>query len=157
MKSFIITFFTLMSIISANEIVHLEEISKGKLIHGEAQTVENLKGKVVLFEYWGYNWPPCIEALPHLQVLQDKFGKTGKFQVIASHVVPYNKRAIEGILKKTKVKFPVYQSLILSKAKPTEGIPFVVLFDQNGKIVEQDFEIEDLKKKIENLIKNDKK
>lgn len=94
-----------------------------------------------------------MEALPHLQVLQDKFGKDGKFQVITSHVATYNKKAVQGIIKKTKIKIPVYQGLMLSKAKPTEGIPYVVLFDSKGNIVDQDWEIEDLEKKIKKLLK----
>jgi hypothetical protein len=89
--------------------------------------------------------------------LQDKFGKTGKFQVITSHAIAYNKKAIDGIFKKNKVTFPCFQQLFLKKALPTDGIPHVILFDQNGKIVEQDFEIEDLEKKIKNLIEGDKK
>lgn len=36
---------------------HLKEIekAKGNLIYGEAVTAKDLKGKVILFEYWGTN------------------------------------------------------------------------------------------------------
>ena len=88
--------------------------------------------------------------------MQDKFSKSGKFQVVTSHAVPYNKKAIEGILKKSKAKFPVYQQLFLSKAKPVDGIPHVILFDAKGKIVEQDWEIENLEEKIKKLLEADK-
>ena len=89
--------------------------------------------------------------------MQDKYSKTGKFQVITSHAAQYNKKAIEGILNKTKVRFPVYQKLFLSKATPTDGIPHVIIFDTNGKIIEQDWEIENLEEKIKKLIEADKK
>ena len=66
----------------------------------------------------------------------------------------YNKRAVEGTLKKVKVKMSCYQDLKLKKAPvPEDGIPHVVIFDHKGKIVEQDFEIEDLEKKIAKLVK----
>ena len=121
----------------AADLKHLDEIEKGKVIHGEALKTKDLKGKVILFEYWGFNWPPCLEAIPHLQVLQDKYAKTGKFLVITSHAMTYNKKAIDGILKKNKATFTTYQKLILEKAPPVDGIPHVVLFDKEGNIVEQ--------------------
>ena len=36
---------------------HLKEIekAKGNLIYGEAVTAKDLKGKVILLEYWGTN------------------------------------------------------------------------------------------------------
>ena len=157
MKQFLIILFLLITPAFASDLTHVDEILKGKLIHGEAIEADALKGKVILFEYWGFNWPPCLEALPHLQVLQDKFAKSGKFAVISSHALAYNKRAIEGILKKNKITFPVYQKLFLKKAPPVDGIPHVILFDQEGKIVEQDFEIENLEEKIKKLISADKK
>ena len=34
---------------------HLKEIEKGKLIYGEEVKAKDLKGKVILLEYWGTN------------------------------------------------------------------------------------------------------
>ena len=90
--------------------------------------------------------------MPALQVLQDKY--KDKLVVVLSHVVPYNRRAVQGTLKKTKIKAVCYQDLKLTKAPiPEDGIPHIIIFDHNGKIIEQDFEIENLDKKIENLVK----
>ena len=84
--------------------------------------------------------------------MQDKY--KDKLVVVLSHVVAYNKRAVLGSLKKTKVKFSCYQGLHLKKAPLTEdGIPHIVIFDHTGKIIEQDWEIEDLDKKIDKLVK----
>lgn len=38
-----------------SDLTHVDEIAKAKPIHGEAQTADKLKGKVILFEYWGFN------------------------------------------------------------------------------------------------------
>ena len=84
--------------------------------------------------------------------MQDKH--KDKLVVVLSHVVPFNKRAVLGNLKKTKIKAACYQDLKLKKAPLTEdGIPHIVIFDHQGKIIEQDFEIEELDKKIKKLIK----
>ena len=53
-------------------------------IHGPKLKTSDLKGKVVFFEYWGINCPPCIASMPHLQELQEKFQSKG-FTVIGSH------------------------------------------------------------------------
>ena len=84
--------------------------------------------------------------------MQDKYAKTGKFQVVLSHVQGENKKAIEGVLSKNKVTFPSYQQLRLKNAPCGRGIPHMVLFDHEGNIVEQGY-IQDLDKKIAKLVK----
>lgn len=73
--------------------------------------------------------------MPHLQVLQDKYAKTGKFTVIGSHVQAYNKKAVDALLKQSKVNFPHYQQLRITKAPCGRGIPHMVLFDHEGNVV----------------------
>ena len=61
---------------------------------------------------------------------------------------------VEGNIKKSKIKANCYQDLTLKKAPLTEdGIPLIVIFDHEGNIFEQDWEIEDLDKKMAKLIK----
>ena len=57
---------------------------EGSHLHGPKIKASDLKGKVVFFEYWGINCPPCIASMPHLQELQDKFQSKG-FTVVGSH------------------------------------------------------------------------
>lgn len=86
--------------------------------------------------------------------MQDKYAKTGKFVVILSHMVNYNKKFVDGYLKKAKLKVTSFQSFQITKAPLSdEGVPHLILFDHNGKIVEQDWEIEGLDKKVEKLVK----
>jgi uncharacterized protein (TIGR03435 family) len=44
-------------------------------------SLAQLRGKVVLLEFWGTYCGPCVEAMPHLQELQRQFA--GRLQVIA--------------------------------------------------------------------------
>lgn len=69
-------------------------------------------------------------------------------------MVNYNKKFVDGYLKKAKLKATSFQNFQLKKAPLSdEGVPHLILFDHNGKIVEQDWEIEDLDKKVEKLVK----
>ena len=73
-----------LAAVTAPAYIHAAETGKGvkvtypafddsKYIHGPKITASSLKGKVVFFEYWGINCPPCIDSMPHLQELQDKY------------------------------------------------------------------------------------
>lgn len=90
--------------------------------------------------------------MPGLQVLHSKYSKTGKFTVIGSHLQGYNKNAVDGLLKQSKVTFPHYQGLNIKKAPCGRGIPHMVLFDHEGNIVGNGH-ISNLESEIKKLIK----
>lgn len=55
---YLIIILALFSITSlADDLKHLEEIEKAKdkVVFGKPLKAEELKGKVILFKYWGYN------------------------------------------------------------------------------------------------------
>ena len=55
MKQIFLLMMLLISSVFADDLTHLDEIEKGKAVVGEALKAKDLKGKVVLFKYWGYN------------------------------------------------------------------------------------------------------
>jgi len=69
--------------------------------------------------------------MPHLQVLQDKYAKTGKFTVVGSHLQPSDPTKF---LKSRKITFPNYSQLRHPEAQP-KGIPHMVLIDHKGKVL----------------------
>ena len=102
-------------------------------LHGPKIKASDLKGKVVFFEYWGINCPPCIASMPHLQELQDKFQSKG-FTVVGSHRQGPSPR-IKQFLEEKKITFPVYQGLDIPAASCPGGLPHAVLIGANGKVV----------------------
>ena len=93
----------------------------GSHIHGPKLKASDLKGKVVFFEYWGINCPPCIASMPHLQELQEKFQSKG-FTVIGSHSQLPSPR-VKQFLEEKKITFPIYQSLSIPEAPCPGGLP----------------------------------
>ena len=48
-------------------------------------TLESLRGKVVLVDFWTYSCINCIRTLPYIQGYWTKFKDTGKFVLIGVH------------------------------------------------------------------------
>jgi len=111
-------------------------LDRGNQIYGKDIKTKDLKGKVIFFEYWGVHCPPCRASFPHLVELQKKYGKTGKFTVLASHVQSTSDEAKEFCQEK-KVNFPVFHQYRNPSAKTSGGIPHAFLIDHNGKIVKE--------------------
>ena len=47
-------------------------------------TLPNLRGKIIVLDFWGYWCSPCLTAMPELMELHDRFGKQGCV-IIAVH------------------------------------------------------------------------
>ena len=50
---------------------------------GEYISLNDLKGKVVLLDFWGTWCPPCVESVPALRDLQKRFAKEPLFKLIS--------------------------------------------------------------------------
>lgn len=106
-------------------------------LSGPKCTEDDLKGKVIFFEYWGINCPPCLAAMPHLQELYDKYKSRG-FVVIGSHCQGPSPR-IQEYLKTNKITFPIYQFATVPEAPCPGGLPHSVLIGADGKIVAEGY------------------
>ncbi len=72
--------------------------------------LEQLRGKVVLIDFWAFDCPYCAETMPHVKELYDKYGKDG-LVVIGVHTprIDYEKdipKIKEAVVKKG-IKYPV--------------------------------------------------
>lgn len=51
-------------------------------LQGEHITLDDLKGKVVVLDFWGTWCPPCVESVPELRNLNKKYSKEPSFMLI---------------------------------------------------------------------------
>jgi len=87
------------------------ELKKGDAwINTSPLSLESLRNKVVLINFWAFDCPFCAEALPHIQALHQKYAKDG-LVIIGVHVprIDYEKevpKVKEAVVKKG-IEYPV--------------------------------------------------
>lgn len=113
----------------------LDGAKYGTYVTGPKLKHDDLKGKVIVFEYWGDKCPPCIASIPHLEKLQEQHGRD-KVVIIANQVWTRStdaaKKAWNAKAKKDIVTVVNHGGLAGVKVG---GVPHSFVFDGNGKFV----------------------
>jgi thiol-disulfide isomerase/thioredoxin len=105
-----------------------------KTIDGKIYRWEDLKGKVLIVDFWATWCQPCQKSLPELNDIYRKY--EGKVVVIG-----FSKDDNEDAVKSFLAKVPVSYPVAMSNRKVEEmfggilGLPTSFLIDKNGRIV----------------------
>ncbi len=101
---------------------------------GDQVSLADLKGQVVLINFWASWCGPCRQEMPVLDQLYRKY-KTAGFTLLGVNVEPKSGDAIS-FLKGTPVSFPILfdpQSKV-STLYEVSGMPSTVIVDRKGNI-----------------------
>ncbi len=92
----------------APELVGLDDAKKW--INSEPLSLERLKGKVVLLDFWTFSCLNCIRTLPFLKELWDKY-KNKRFSIIGIHTPEFEfEKEIGNVkyaVKKHEIRYPI--------------------------------------------------
>jgi thiol-disulfide isomerase/thioredoxin len=110
-------------------------------IKGGPTTLQKLKGKVVLLDFFQIICPGCRRAHPHILEMQKKYGPQG-LQVLGIAVAfeqqhVQTKRHIRDYVKETKFTFPVAIDKDFTatfSAYGARGTPYVAILDRRGRV-----------------------
>jgi len=124
-------------------------------LDGRPVRLADLKGKVVLVDFWATTCAPCVRDLPEMARLYTKYHAQGLEIVGVS--LDTDKAALTRFIEKEKIPWPQY----FDPAGPTNhlattygitGIPVVWLVDRHGSLRELNAR-DDQQKKVEALLK----
>jgi thiol-disulfide isomerase/thioredoxin len=100
--------------------------------------LSDLKGKVVLLNFWATWCPPCREEIPSMMKLNSAMA--GKpFQMVAVSVDEGGVPAIESFFKESAYNLPAYTDPDGNAAKTygVTGVPETFVIDKNGILVKK--------------------
>jgi peroxiredoxin len=107
-----------------------------KSFDGKPLSLADLRGQVVLLDFWGTFCIPCVNALPELQALHAKNASRG-FAVVG---VTVDDRAamVAKATSRAKVTYPIVQATpAVWSAYKVNALPSLVLVGRDGRIVKR--------------------
>ncbi len=119
-------------------------------LSGKTWTLKELRGKVVLVNFWATWCPPCRKEMPDLETLYREF-KDQNFVILA--ISDEDAGKVKPFVAKQKVTYPI---LLDPGRKVHElfevvGIPKTFIYDRDGKLVAQSIDMRTRKQLLEML------
>ena len=106
-------------------------------IKGKTIATQELRGKVVLFNFWATDCPGCIKEMPELINTYNKY-KNNNFEVLAVSMYYDPPSRVITYAKNNQLPFPVildFDKTIKNAFKNIKLTPTSILIDRNGKII----------------------
>lgn len=139
-----LVFLTLIA--SALALSSASSLAKGKKVSGKAKDftlssntgknirLSDLKGKVVMINFWASWCGPCRQEFPLLDDMYKRYQPAG-FELLGVNIEPKKKDA-DKLLKQIPVTFPILYDTEqkVSELYDVSAMPTTILIDKNGKM-----------------------
>jgi thiol-disulfide isomerase/thioredoxin len=128
-------------------------------LDGREVDLQDLRGKVVLLEFWATWCPTCLRELPKLRAVHEKYRDEG-FEIVGVALDDArDKNRLLAILQKENVAWPQYlpgdghyATSEISRQFGVVGIPTTFLLNRRGMIVETNLRGERLEAAVRSLL-----
>jgi peroxiredoxin len=109
-------------------------------LHGKQWHLQELRGKVVLVNFWATWCPPCRKEMPDLDALYNKYKDQG-FVVLA--ISDEETAKVSPFINEHNISYPVLldPGRKVNDAFIVEGIPKSFVYDRSGKMVAQSIDM----------------
>lgn len=109
-------------------------------LNGKNWTLKDLKGKVVLLNFWATWCPPCRKEMPDLETLSRRFGPQG---LVVLGIDDENPEEVKPFIAQQGITYPVLldPGRRVNTLFEIEGIPKTFVYDREGKIVAQSIDM----------------
>jgi peroxiredoxin len=105
-------------------------------LKGTNWSLQDLRGKVVLVNFWATWCPPCRKEMPDMQALYERFGPRG---LVILAISDEDAAKVAAFLAERKYTYPVLldPGRKVNQLFAVEGIPKSFLYGRDGKLVAQ--------------------
>ncbi|MFQ5617033.1 MAG: TlpA disulfide reductase family protein, partial [Anaerolineales bacterium] len=107
-------------------------------LQGNRVQLSALRGKVVFINVWATWCPPCIEEMPTMQRLYDRFHNRG-LEVLAISIDALGTQVVAPFMQKYRLTFPALLDPegTIERLYHTSGVPESFIVDKRGRLVEK--------------------
>jgi len=119
-------------------------------LNGKAWTLRELRGKVVMVNFWATWCPPCRKEMPDLETLYQRFGPQG---LVILGISDEDAATVSPFVAQQKVTYPILldPGRKVNELFQVEGIPKTFIYDREGKIVAESIDMRTQKQFLEML------
>jgi len=120
--------------IQADPTGHIAADFKLKAVDGKEYSLQDLRGKIVLLDFWATWCSPCRRELPMMEKLHREFNTSGL--VVLGMDAGENAETVAKFLQTTKLSYPVLLGVDgeLAHTYDVNAFPTVILIDRQGQI-----------------------
>jgi thiol-disulfide isomerase/thioredoxin len=133
---------------------------EGTIFGGDKLDWDKYRGKIVLIDFWATWCGPCMQELPNVKKVYEKYHTQG-FDIVGV-TLDDDKDRLAAFLDKEQLPWPTlfeddpekhgFEGVPLVKTFGIDGIPATYLFDRSGKIVSISARGEDLDAQVKKLL-----
>ena len=119
-------------------------------LNGQTWTLKELRGKVVLVNFWATWCPPCRKEMPDLETLYKQFKDQG---LVILAISDEDEGKVKPFIAEQKVTYPILldPGRKVNERFEIEGIPKTFVYDRSGKLVAQSIDMRTRKQFLEML------